>query len=251
MNKKKLAPILLFSLFLSQSPSHGLVGGPFDNNQVPGGGADGTYSAVLTGKNLIGMAEFGIGSYTGFEGNGRFAVFHEGAVHYGVVSGMADLASKRVAAGLLGVAGLPSETTGSSANIGTGAGQALTVRSSAEGAFTAVIKGYPQQLLFEGDGALSSTANTAVTTAGTTTNSTITIILPAQPKTPNNPATFTTVTTTETTQSATVRSETPFKVRGSRTSRTVFTALNSFAALAPLVPSSPSATATATAAPGG
>jgi hypothetical protein len=249
MNKKKLAPILLFSLLLSQSPSRGLVGGPFDNNDVPGGGADGTYSAVLTGKNLLGMAEFGIGSSSGFEGNGRFAVFHEGAVHYGVVSGMADLSHKRVAAGLLGVAGLPSETTGSSANIGTGAGQALTVRSSAEGAFSAKIMGYPQQLLFEGEGALATTANTAVVTTATVTNTTTTIILPAAPGNLQEDPQRTTVTTTETSVPAVTRTETPFKVRGSRTSRTVFTALNSFAALAPLIPSSPSATATATAAP--
>jgi hypothetical protein len=249
MNKKKLAPILLFSLFLSQSPSQALVGGPFDNNQVPGGGADGTYSAVLTGRNLLGMAEFGIGSYSGFEGNGRFAVFHEGAVHYGVVSGTADLASKRVAAGLLGVAGLPSETTGSSANVGSGAGQALTVRSSAEGAFTAVIKGFPQQLLFEGDGAISTTANAAVTSTGTVATTVTTIILPTAPQTGNQGPQTTSTTTTQTFASAVTRSETPFKVRGSRTSRTPYAALNSFAALAPLVPSSPSATASATAAP--
>src|SRR5690349_11981228 len=112
---KKIAPLLLFSLLFSQSPSEGLVGGPFDDGRaVPGqgGGADGTYSAVLTGKNLIGTATFGIGSYGGFEGNGRFTLFHEGIVHYGSVSGTADLTSKRVAAALLGVAGLPTETTG-------------------------------------------------------------------------------------------------------------------------------------------
>ncbi|HEV7401599.1 MAG TPA: hypothetical protein VGO11_01685 [Chthoniobacteraceae bacterium] len=249
MNKKKLAPILLFSLLISQSPSGAITGGPFDNNQVPGGGADGTYSAVLTGRNLIGMATFGIGSYTGFEGNGRFAVFHEGFVHYGVVSGNADLANKRVTAGLLGVAGLPTETTGGSANIGTGAGQALTIRSAVEGAFEAIIKGYPQQVLFEGDGALSSMSNSAVTTTATTTNSTTTIILPAQPSNQQVGSTLTSVTTTETTSPATTRTETPFKVRGSRTSRQAFTALNSFASLPPLVPSSPAASATASAAP--
>src|SRR4051812_34389383 len=178
MNKKKLAPILLFSLLISQSPSRALVGGPFDNNQAaPGNGADGTYSAVLTGRNLIGMATFGIGSYTGFEGNGRFAVFHEGFVHYGAVSGNADLAHKRVDAGLLGVAGLaggvlPAETTGGSANIGTGAGQALTDRSALEGAFIAQIKGYPQQILFEGQGELSSMANSAITANSATTTTT-------------------------------------------------------------------------------
>lgn len=257
MNKKKLAPILLFSLFLSQSPSRGIVGGPFDNNQVPGGGADGTYSAVLTGKNLVGMATFGVGSYTGFEGNGRFAVFHEGFVHYGVVSGTADLASKRVAAGLLGVAGLAggpiaaAETTAGSANIGTGAGQAITIRSAMEGAFSAFISGYPQQLLFEGDGSLSSMANSAVVSSTATTTTTTTIILPAAPQTGQQGSQTTSVTTTSDTVPATTRTVTPFKVRGSRTSRQAYTALNSFASLAPLVPSSPQASATATAAPGG
>jgi hypothetical protein len=251
MNKKKLAPILLFSLFISQSPSHAIFGGPFDNNQVPGGGADGTYSAVLTGKNLIGMATFGIGSYTGFEGNGRFAVFHEGFVHYGAVSGNADLSHKRIDAGLLGVAGLPGETTGGSANIGTGAGQALTVRSALEGAFIAQIKGYPQELLFEGQGELSTSANSAVVTTATTTTTTTTIILPASPQSNNEQALTTSVAVTSTNVPATTRTETPFKVRGSRTSRQAFTALNSFASLAPLVPSSPAASATATAAPGG
>jgi hypothetical protein len=247
MNKKKLAPILLFSLLISQSPSHAIFGGPFDNNQVPGGGADGTYSAVISGRNLIGMATFGIGSSTGFEGNGRFAIFHEGFVNYGSVSGTADLANKEVAAGLLGVAGLPGETTGGSANIGAGAGQALTVRSSLEGAFTARIKGYPQQLLFEGGGEVSSIANTAVVTTSTTTNSTTVIILPANPQTNNQNPLLNSVTTTETTLPATTRTETPIKVRGSRTSTQSYTALNSFASLPPLVPSSPSATATASA----
>lgn len=252
MKKKKLAPILLLSLFISQSPSSGLVGGPFDNGQVPGsGGADGTYSAVLTGVNLIGMATFGIGSYEGFEGNGRFAVFHEGAVHYGTVSGTADLASKQVAAALLGVAGLPSETTGSSAT-SSSAGQTLTVRSSAEGAFIAFIKEYPMRLLFEGEGELSTTANNAVTNppTTTTTTTTTTIMLPVNSQTNQQATQTTAVTSTSTVAPAVVRSTTPFKVRGSRTSRTAFSALNNFAAVPPLTPPSPTAGPTATPAGG-
>src|SRR3982751_6497014 len=100
---KKIAPFILASLLISQSPSHGIVGGPFDNNQVPGGGPDGTYSAVMTGENLTGMATFGIGSYQGFEGNGRFAVFHEGAVHYGVVWGPGKAPGNGAGGALLGV----------------------------------------------------------------------------------------------------------------------------------------------------
>ncbi len=68
---KKTAPIILISLLISQAPSHALYGGPFDDGLVPGQNPDGTYSAVFTGKNLTGLATFGIGSYEGFEGNGR------------------------------------------------------------------------------------------------------------------------------------------------------------------------------------
>ncbi len=247
MNKKKLAPILLLGLFVSQSPSHAITGGPFDNNQVPGGGADGTYSAVLTGRNLIGMATFGIGSYTGFEGNGRFAVFHEGFVNYGAVSGNADLADKVVAAGLLGVAGLPGETTGGSANIGTGAGQALTSAPRRKGPSSPRSTATRSKSFSRARGALSSMANSAVVTTATTTNSTTIIILPANPQSNNQDPLLNSVTTTETTIPATTRTETPFKVRGSRTSLQSFTALNSFASLPPLVPSSPAASATASA----
>jgi len=232
---KKIAPIILVSLLISQSPSRAIYGGPFDNNLIPGGGADGTYSAVLTGENLTGMATFGIGSYAGFEGNGRFAVFHEGAVHYGAVSGTADLTSKRVAGALLGVAALPTETTGGSATT-QNAAQVLTVRSSAEGAFDAIIKGYPQQLLFEGDGQLSSTANAAVTIPGGTATTPVTIVIPSRTDTVDQGQTINAVIVTPVTSSSVVRSETGFKIRGSRTSTQPFTALNSYSAIPPLTP---------------
>lgn len=243
----KVAPLILLGLILVQSPvnqpAQALVGGPFDDNQYPGADADGTYSGTITGNNLIGMVTFGVDGSQ--ESNGRFSVFHEGFVHYGAASGFADLASRRVAGSLLGVAALPTETTGGSGTTQS-SGQAITVRSSAEGAFIAQMKGYPQQITFEGEGRLSTTANTAVITTPTANpdlNPGFTVLFDVFGS-PQGSSDFSEgegssvgqIAVDGTPQQAILRTETPFKIRGSRTSRTTYTALNSYSSIAPIDP---------------
>ena len=162
----KTAPLILLGLILDHSPVHqnaqALVGGPFDDNNYGGGAAsaDGTYSGTISGHNLTGIVTFGVSSSQ--ETNGRFSIFHEGFVHYGAATGIADLQSRRVAGSLLGVATLGgSGTAGGGVNItdsagGTGTGGTntgtLTVRSGVEGSFVARMKGYPNFIKFEGKG---------------------------------------------------------------------------------------------------
>ncbi|MDB6150047.1 MAG: hypothetical protein JWQ44_1495 [Chthoniobacter sp.] len=256
---RKVAPLILLGLLLDQTPvnqsAQALVGGPFDDNNFPGVNADGTYSATVSGKNLIGMVIFGVSASS--EQNGRFSIFHEGFVHYGVAAGQADLGSRRLFGSFLGVAALSGngfgggivESTGGSANVQNAGGitQTLTVRSSVEGAWKAQIKGYPQSVVFEGEGQLSSTANSAVfntfelATSPNGVDSFITTITsPANPDTTvDEPATVDDVSIGGQIQSSQVRSSTPFKIRGSRTSRTLFTALNNYASIPPIVPTNP------------
>lgn len=243
---KKAAPLALLGLFLvDQSPvnptAQALVGGPFDDNAYFGSAsADGTYSGTLTGKNLIGIVSFGVSSTS--EGQGRFSVFHEGFVSYGAASGIADLASRRVAASLLGVAAIPGESTSGSGAITGGTGT-LTVRSAAEGSFIARMKGYPQQVTFEGEGELATSANTAVLTTATgdstvpTVDSSFSVTFDVPGSAGTDAAsqgTSGSVTVEGTAQTAILRTSTPFKVRGSRTSRTPYSATNSFTGVAPL-----------------
>jgi hypothetical protein len=255
---KKVAPLALLGLLmLDRSPvnqsAQALVGGPFDDNAYFGSSsADGTYSGTLTGSNLIGMVSFGVSSNS--EGNGRFAVFHEGFVQYGTAAGMADLASRRISGSLLGVAALPGETTGGSGSPAS-SGQALTVRSGAEGAFQARMKGYPQQITFEGEGKLSTNANTAVLTATNdpNINPNVTVFIsgvPVAAVADGDPFGATAdVQIDAGTQRAILRSSTSFKIRGSRTSRQLYSALNSYSSIAPLTLTSSGSIATPTPAP--
>ncbi|HEX8297447.1 MAG TPA: hypothetical protein VF593_14170 [Chthoniobacteraceae bacterium] len=255
---KKVAPLVLLSLLLDHSPvnqsAQALVGGPFDDNNFPGINADGTYSATLSGRNLIGLVQFGVSS--SFEGNGRFSVFHEGFLHYGAATGIADLASRRIAGSLLGVASLitadASGTAGSAT--ATGSTQNLAVRTAAEGSFTAQMEGYPQAIKFEGEGRLSTTANTAVLVSSATGGSDfgITIEVPGAPGTnTDNLGAAGDADLVTATQSSILRTETPFKVRGSRTSRTLFSPINSYTGIPPVSVTTPTPTPVATAAPGG
>ncbi len=254
---KKAAPLILLGLLFGHTPvsqrAQALVGGPFDDNSYPGANADGTYSGTLTGVNLIGIVSFGVSSSQ--ETTGRFSVFHEGFVHYGAAAGIADLASRRVAGSLLGVAALGGngngggtvETVGGSGNLQS-SNQTLTVRSSLEGSFLAKMKGYPQRITFEGEGRLSSSANNAVMTGESNlviSYSTISVT-PAVPDTTLQPQSFQNVNLDGQLQVANIRSQTAFKVRGSRTSRTVFTALTNYAQLTPSRPLAGTPTPTAT-----
>lgn len=255
---KKVAPLALLGLLmLDRSPvnqtAQALVGGPFDDNAFFGSSsADGTYSGTLSGPNLIGMVSFGVASSA--EGNGRFAVFQNGFVNYGTAAGFADLAHRSITGSLLGVASLPGETTGGSGSPAS-SGQALTVRSGVEGAFRARMKGYPQQITFEGEGQLSSNANIAVVTSTNdpNVNPNVTIFLtdiPTSAGTNSEPGgTIADATVDGGTQRSILRTSTPFKIRGSRTSRQVYSALNSYSSIAPLALTSSGSIATPTPAP--
>lgn len=259
---KKIAPLALLGLFLlDNSPvnpsAQALVGGPFDDNSFGGtSSADGTYSATVSGVNLIGMVSFGVSSTT--ETQGRFAIFHEGFVNYGAAAGAADLSSRRVFGSLLGVAALGgngngggiTETTGGSGNL-SASSQTLTVRSSIEGSFFARMKGYPQQITFEGEGVLSSSANNAVMTG----ESGLVISYSTDTTTPSRPGTSLQNPSSEEVnldgqlQVAQIRSQTPFKVRGSRTSRTVYTPVTNYASVPPIAPTGNTGTPTPTPVP--
>jgi hypothetical protein len=273
---KKTAPLILLGLILDHSPVHqsaqALVGGPFADNNYDGSNADGTYSGTVSGHNLTGIVTFGVSSSQ--ETNGRFSIFHEGFVHYGTATGIADLQTRRVAGSLLGVAtlggsGVPNtvsvtETTGGSGQVVGTQTQTLTVRTGLEGSFDARMKGYPQFIKFEGSGRLSTNANTAVVATPTTTalvgvTPGYTVFFPSngspqiQTDTPtpntNSSATGGNIVVDTNPQRSILRSETPFKIRGSRTSRTVFSAIMSYSSTAPLTlttpaPGTPAATPT-------
>lgn len=263
---KKTAPLILLGLMLDHTPVHqsaqALVGGPFDDNTFPGQNADGTYSGTVTGHNLIGIVSFGVSSSQ--ETNGRFSIFHEGFVHYGAATGIADLQSKRVAGSLLGVATLGgsgvaggvsvTETTGGSGQVVGTQSQTLTVRTGLEGSFEAQLRGYPQAITFEGDGRLSTNANTAVVTTPTAStnpkvnpgytvffgsNGSPQIQTDSPDKNSNNAATGGNITVDINPQRALLRSETAFKIRGSRTSRIPYSATISYTATAPLTLTTP------------
>jgi hypothetical protein len=285
---KKTAPLILLGLILDHSPVHqsaqALVGGPFDDNNYSGSNADGTYSGTISGHNLTGIVSFGVSSSQ--ETNGRFSVFHEGFVHYGAATGIADLQSRRVAGSLLGVATLGgsgvansvsvTETTGGSGQVVGTQTQTITVRTGLEGSFVARMKGYPNFIKFEGHGRLSTNANTAVVTTPTSDpryNPGYTVFFGsdgspqiqtdsvqdgfgsnAQNENSNIASTGGNITVDSNPQRAILRSETPFKIRGSRTSRVVYSAIMSYSSTAPLnlttpTPTTPAATPTPIPAP--
>lgn len=233
---KALAPILAASILLYTPSAFALRGGPFDNGQVSGETAGGTYSAVITGNNLIGMMQFGISDTR--ETDGRFTVFHEGILSYGAAQAVADSANGQIAGSLLGIAPLPGETTGSDGGPTTNPTQTLTIRTSAEGMFTAEMKDYPVNITFEGEGELSTVANPVTTTADAAGNNVIvTGGATADNGFKNGPLTAT-ATTATTVNGTTVRARTPFEIRGSRTSLTQYTSATTFSGITPIDPGS-------------
>ena len=237
--RKALAPILAASILLYSPAAFALTGGPFDNGYSPNATAQGTYAGVITGKNLTGLVQFGISDSS--ESTGRFAVFHEGIMSYGVCNEIADPHNQRIAGALLGVAPLPGETTGASGQPGTSF-QTITVRTSAEGAFTAEMNGFPVAITFEGKGEISTVAN-PVTVTDATPGATVIVTAPGTANNgntndpqPNQGAAASTI------QGTTLRATTPFEIRGSRTSLTTFAPFNSFSSIPPITPGNPVAT---------
>jgi len=237
---KAFAPLVLASMLLQTPAAYALTGGPFDGGRSPGASAAGTYSAVITGRNLTGLTQFGVSDSS--ESNGRFAVFHEGIMSYGVTNAIADAASQRIAGMFLGVALLPNgegnANTGAEAQDGNST-QALRVRGSAEGAFTAEMKGFPVAITFEGEGQISTVANpVTVTDPVIGPDITVTGAGTADGQGGSDPQ-IVEVTTPANVSSTTLRATTPFEIRGSRTSLTGYTSINSFTAVEPLVPTVP------------
>lgn len=237
---KAFAPLVLASMLLQTPAAYALSGGPFDNGQTPGASAGGTYSAVITGRNLTGLTQFGVSGSS--ESNGRFAVFHEGIMSYGVTSAIADPGSQRIAGMFLGIALLPNGEGGGSAGSEAQDGnatQAIVVRGSAEGAFTAEMKGFPVTITFEGEGEISTIAN-PVTVTDPVVGPNVTVTSPgtADGQGGADPQ-IVDASTPANISSTTLRATTPFEIRGSRTSLTGYTSINSFTGIEPGVPTVP------------
>lgn len=236
---KAFAPLVLATMLFQTPAAFALQGGPFDGGHNPGASAAGTYVGVMTGKNLLGMCQFGISAAV--ESDGRFTVFHEGVMSYGVCQGVADVSNQRLAGALLGAAQLPGEGATATGAVVQTATQTLTARGAAEGAWTAEMKGFPIQITFEGKGELATSANPVTVTSGTNgAGSTVTVTGPgtADGVGANDPQIVQADVTAET-YSTTLRATTPFEIRGSRSSLTGFTAINSFTSTTPLVPTNP------------
>jgi hypothetical protein len=229
---KAFAPLVIASLLFHPTAAFALTGGPFDNGRSPGASAGGTYSGVITGKNLIGLTQFGISDSS--ESNGRFAVFHEGIMSYGVAESIADAANQRIAGTLLGVALLPDESGAPEAS-DTNSTQDITVRGSAEGAWTAEMKGFPIAITFEGEGEISTVANPATVTSSGVDTVTVTGAGTANNNGDNDPQGVSDAVTA-TISTTTLRATTPFEIRGSRTSLTGYSAINSFDTIDSVVP---------------
>jgi hypothetical protein len=232
---KAFAPILIASILLYTPSAFALRGGPFDNGQVSNASAAGTYAAVIKGNNLIGMMQFGISDNS--EPDGRFTVFHEGILSYGMAQAIADPNNGEIAGSLLGIAPLPGEAQGSNGSPANPI-QTLLTRTAAEGMFSAEMKGYPINITFEGDGELSTVANPVTTTADAAGNTVVvTGGATADNGSKNGPLTST-ATTTTTVNGTTVRARTPFEIRGSRTSLTQFIATTQFSSIPQIDPGS-------------
>jgi hypothetical protein len=235
---KAFAPLVLAAMLLQTPAAFALQGGPFDGGHNPGASAAGTYVGIMTGKNLLGMCQFGVSNTV--ESDGRFTVFHEGVMSYGVCQGIADAGSQRIAGSLLGAAQLPGEGTATTGVIVQTATQTLTTRGTAEGAWTAEMKGFPIAITFEGKGEISTSANPVTVTTGVTVADAVTVtgggtadgVGANDPQIVSSP-------TDATIFSTTLRATTPFEIRGSRSSLTGFTSINSFTSTTPLVPTNP------------
>jgi hypothetical protein len=200
--KKFLLGFVSLAAIASVTPAFGWAGGPWGNDSPDQTSGAGTYQASISGTNLLGVVFFGVGTTT--ESAGRFAVFHEGSVHMGVVSAVVDVPSRSVNGVLLGIAALPGDTDSASVSIESDGSsvtqdQDLTLRTGAEGAFDANIKTQFPTLIFGGDGLLTTIASPVVLT------STLDIDTDGDGVDDETINTFSRVST-------------PFQIRGSRTS---------------------------------
>lgn len=234
---KAFAPLVLASLILQPTAAFALQGGPFDNGHNPGASAAGTYSGVLTGKNLIGMTQFGISNTT--QATGRFVVFHEGIMSYGLAEAIADPGNGRLAGALIGLALLPGEDDNPAVDDGNAVID-VDGRGAAEGAWTAEMKGFPVAITFEGKGEIATMANPTTVTTGVTVPNGVTITgAGTAAGSGGSDVQSVTATTDATVFSTTLRATTPFEIRGSRTSLTNYTAITSFTGTDTVAPTNP------------
>ncbi len=84
------SPLILavIAVQISAANASAWVGGPFSNNSPLPTGTDGTYKLSVTGKNLSGVARFTSDSIG--DGDGSFAIFHEGLVATGQTEAFID-----------------------------------------------------------------------------------------------------------------------------------------------------------------
>jgi len=177
-----LATLLLVTI-LRPSSVFAWAGGPWGGDVTTDDSGAGTYSAVMTGENLTGVAAFGSSPEVG--GGGFYVVFHEGESYFGNMGAIVDTASRLVA--------------GASSSGGAAFG------------FQADIYTTIPQIRFEGEGLLDSLA-----TPSTISSTTETVVSSSTTVTQNG---TTTVTTTVTDSSiAEFNVSVPFTIRGVRSS---------------------------------
>lgn|GEM_PF-4852671 len=228
------APVVLASLILQAPAAFAISGGPFDNGHASGATASGSYSGVITGKNLVGIVQFGVSDATLQNATtgatvspvGRFSVFHEGYLATGTCDAIADASSQRIAGTLDGVVDtLETQELDNSTNIPIFAGDVNfpddTAFSgfTAEGAFTAEMKGYPVSITFEGEGQFASIAN-PTTTTNIADGGTVSLTSGGSADNDNqaNDPSITDAEAAARVLSTATRATTAFEIRGSRTS---------------------------------
>lgn len=234
MIRKLFAVGFLCAVMSPVSPAFGWAGGPWSNDSPDGTGAQGTYQAAMSGKNLLGVAFFSYGG--NYLPIGYFSVFHEGIVNVGSAEVIIDLPSRSVNGVLLGSLQLPDENGDTGDNgVETDAtrftvpyrNDSIDVRARAEGAFDARITSQAPVVVFSGDGLLTTPANQVVEITG---EEGLVPFFEEKPVSPDTTlddwktqyfgefANTAPVTDDGTTYNAHLRTMTPFEIRGSRTS---------------------------------
>jgi hypothetical protein len=90
-----LAITLVASTLTPASSLWAWAGGPWGGDVTTDDNGSGTYSAVMTGVNLTGIATFGSDPSLG--GVGFYVLFHEGESYFGEMGAVVDTASRLVA----------------------------------------------------------------------------------------------------------------------------------------------------------
>ncbi len=156
MNKFPLqsnSALAAIALCFTLNSASGWVGGPWSEGDVSPTGSAGTYQAVMTGNNLVGVAIFGFGPtiIPNDDGLGVYAIFHQGTVQIGDVFPIVDIAGRNIAA----VLESSSTATDPNSNLSVTLG----------GAFQARITSTGPNFRFSGDGEIHTADNTSQVTS--------------------------------------------------------------------------------------